>query len=135
MAGFELKVSPVTGKFVQVAIFEVTAHLEVGKLYFVTLENYEHDGVAIRSFDNNCGITGWFKKTDARGLKVIKERQFEIFVKPITSHFITKLQGKREFEFRQKVSILFQVNVEADILWVKDALKGFNYCVFDDYPW
>ena len=95
MSGFKPKVSPITGKFVQVGVFEVTAHLEFGKLYFVTLENYEHDGLAIRSFDNNCGITGWLKKTDAKALKVIKERQFEIFVKPITSHFITKLEREK----------------------------------------
>ena len=57
-----------------------------------------------------------------------------MIVKPITSHFVKKIEGKREFNFRQ-VAILFQMHVESDILWVKDTLKGLNYNVFDDYPW
>ena len=72
MSGYEPKVSPVTGKFILIGVLEVIGYMDLEKLYFVTIENYEADAVAIRSFDNYCGICGWFKKTEARVMKLIK---------------------------------------------------------------
>ena len=97
--------------------------------YFVTLEKEDIDLVAIRNYE---GIQGWIKKEKELIAKLIK-RQITVYFKPICSPYIVKKE--REFEFRQKGSMLVSLKTEQDACYVMELLtkEGLKFDIVDSF--
>ena len=67
---------------------------------------------------------------------MIKQRGIGVFVKAICSLFIVE-KSKREFEFKQKVTMLMLLSNEEEAMFIMSVLakEGINYTVYDEYPW
>ena len=130
---FEPKLSPVRGKYTQITgLFEIIGYLTFNYVYCVTLENPIYHVVAVR---DAFGIKGWIKEKKEI-ISVIKQRGIGVFVKAICSPFIVE-KSKKEFEFKQKVTMLMLLSNEEEAMFIMSVLakEGINYTVYDEYPW
>ena len=129
----EPKLSPVTGKYIHITgVFEIIGFLRFNCVYFMTLENSVNKVLALR---DGCGIHGWM--TQKREIfSKIKEKGLGVFVKSISSPYIVQKDVK-EFEFKQKVTVLLVINNEGEAIFLKEILEkeGICYTMYADYPW
>ena len=114
-------------------VFEIIGLLTLNCVYVMKLENSVHHVLALR---DAYGIHGWIKKENREILSKIKEKDIGVFVKPICSHYIVQ-KNRKEFEFRQKVTILLVINTESEAMFLKEIFEkeGILYTIYDEYPW
>ena len=130
---FEPKLSPLKGKYIQITgLFEIIGYLTFNSVYCVTLENPIYHVLAVR---DAFGIKGWIKEKKEI-ISLIKQRDIGVLVRPVCSPFIVE-KNRKEFEFKQKVSMLMCLRNEEEAMFIMAVLakEGINYTVYDNYPW
>ena len=127
-------VSPITDRFVYISGFEVVGYLEDNftKSSIFTKEN--ECCFAVRDM-LNWGIKAWVSKKEVKLFDKLTGIGIEkILIRPITSSYRVKSNGN--FENRQKVSMLIEVNVKRKMELLLDILVQEGVCHYvGNEPW
>ena len=88
---FNPKVSPITGKFVQInGVTEIVGYLTFNCIYFITVENKFHKVFAVRDM---FGILGWITERNEKDVLLFildKVPSINVYLKAVSSPFIAK---------------------------------------------